>query len=318
MPPSDKQSSERSLNFLCFECRAYFVVHVTPDWRHFTNWWIEEEKKKNPCDFYEPWTIMDFVIWRSYSLRDQNWTLPHSLMATYAVFMHNITLRCSLLVSSKSQCAETKKFNKCAFLYVLWTTKNLRVLTSSQGPCLLTRTQIKVDLFCSASYTNNTQWTYTICTRLTAQMLSLTFTLSSSSWRRLNKYAYICRVSLWESVQSMFYSALRNTDKHKGNTIKIKVNIKLYPEDVNTNNSGVILNLCFGINTTASVAESFFKKKLRLFQGSGSQITFIHSHICCFPPIPAFVLHQANRLVDVRAFLLPRRSVSVFSTHQEI
>lgn len=58
----------------------------------------------------------------------------------------------------------------------------------------------------------------------------------------------------------MFYSALRNTDKHKGKTIKIKVNIKLYPEDVNTNNSGVILNLCFGIKTTASVAESFKKK----------------------------------------------------------
>lgn len=118
-------------------------------------------------------------------------------------------------------------------------------------------------------------------------------------------------------MQSIFYFALRNTDKHKGNTIKIKVNIKLCPEDVNTNNSGAILNLCFGIKTTASVAESFLKQ-LRLFQGSGSQITFIHSHVCCFPLFPAFVLHQANRLVDVGAFLLPRRSLSVFSSQQEI
>lgn len=53
MPPFDKQNSH-SLNFLCLECRACFVIHVTPDWRHFTNWCIEEEKKKNPRDFNEP------------------------------------------------------------------------------------------------------------------------------------------------------------------------------------------------------------------------------------------------------------------------
>lgn len=96
------------------------------------------------------------------------------------------------------------------------------------------------------------------------------------------KWVYVCDFKICIHMCSLYVSVRRvesslfcqkavrtheNTQKHKGSTINITVNIKLYPKDAKAGNSSAILNLCSGIKKKTTSVAPIFKELLCLSRG---------------------------------------------------